>query len=158
MLGAALGLTAFLLALPFAYAALQWAGAAYLLSIAWNAIKPGGRSVLEPRTDLAVDGPRKLFAMGLLTSLLNPKVAFLYLSLLPQFMDPARGHLFLQSITLGVTQISVSFTVNLGIALTAGEVALWFRSRPSWLRMQRWAMASVLTALAVQLAFARRAT
>ncbi|HET8727226.1 MAG TPA: LysE family translocator [Alphaproteobacteria bacterium] len=158
MLCAAFGLTAILLAVPLAYDAIRWAGAAYLLYLAWTAIRPGARSVLEPRTDLAFDPPRRLFAMGFVTNLLNPKVAVLYLSLLPQFVDPSRGHILLQSITLGLTQIAVSFTVNFGIILAVGSVAAWFRTRPSWLKAQRWTMASVLAALAVRLAVEQRAT
>ncbi len=156
MLCAALGLTALLLAVPIAYDAIRWAGAAYLLYLAWNAIRPGARSVLEPRDDLPIDSPRKLFTMGFLTNLLNPKIAVLYLSLLPQFVDPAAGHLLLQSLTLGATQIAISFTVNLTIVFGAGSVAAWFRTRPQWLRLQRWIMASVLAALAVRLTLERR--
>jgi len=156
MVCAALGLTALLLAVPFAYESIQWAGAAYLLYLAWNAVKPGARSVLTPRSDLVPDRPRKLFTMGLVTNLLNPKIAVLYLSLLPQFIDPAQGHLLLQSITLGSVQIAISFSVNLAIVCAAGSIARWFAARPAWLGMQRWLMASVLAALAVRLALDRR--
>jgi len=156
MVAAAFGVTALLFAVPFAYGVLQWAGALYLLWLAWNAIKPGARSVLEPRRDLKVDGPRRLFAMGFLTNLLNPKIAILYLSLLPQFIDPAKGHVLAQGILLGLTQIAVSFSVNLSIVLAAGTLARWFGSRPSWLKLQRWVMASVLAGLAVRLVMDRR--
>ncbi|MCB1628328.1 MAG: LysE family translocator [Xanthomonadales bacterium] len=156
MVCAAFGLTALLLAVPFAYEAIQWAGAAYLLYLAWNAIKPGGQSVLSPRTDLKPDGPRRLFTMGFLTNLLNPKIAVLYLSLLPQFIDPAQGQLLRQSFTLGLTQIAISFTVNLAIVCAAGSIAGWFATRPTWLGVQRWLMASVLTGLALRLALERR--
>ncbi|WP_316979113.1 LysE family translocator [Shumkonia mesophila] len=156
MFAAAFGLTALLLAVPFAYDAIRWAGAAYLLYLAWNAVKPGARSLLEPRTDLPVDGPGRLFAMGFLTNLLNPKIAVLYLSLLPQFIDPAMGHVLAQSITLGLAQIAVSVTVNFLIVLAAGSVAAWFARRPTWLKLQRWLMASVLAAFAVKLALERR--
>ncbi|MFN4282502.1 MAG: LysE family translocator [Alphaproteobacteria bacterium] len=157
MLAAALGLTALLIAVPFAYEALQWAGAAYLLWLAWNAVKPGARSALEPRRDLAFDGPAKLFVMGLVTNLLNPKIAVLYLSLLPQFIDPSRGDVLLQGIVLGLTQIAISGTVNALIVLTAGSVAAWLATRPSWLKLQRWLMAGVLAGLAVRLALEKRA-
>jgi len=157
MLAAAGGLTALLIAVPFAYETLQWVGAAYLLWLAWNAVKPGARSALEPRRDLAFDGPGKLFVMGLVTNLLNPKIAVLYLSLLPQFIDPARGDVLLQGVTLGLTQIAVSFTVNALIVLSAGGIAGWFATRPSWLKAQRWLMASVLAGLAVRLALEKRA-
>lgn len=157
MLCAALGLTALLIAVPFAYETLRWAGAAYLLWLAWAAVRPGARSALEPRRDLAVDGPGKLFVMGLVTNLLNPKIAVLYLSLLPQFIDPARGHVLLQGVTLGLTQIAVSFTVNALIVLSASGIAAWFATRPAWLKAQRWLMASVLAGLAVRLALEKRA-
>ena len=144
------------LAAEIARAALQWAGAAYLLWMAWNAVKPGARSVLQPRTDLPIDGPRRLFAMGFLTNMLNPKAAVLYLSLLPQFIDPARGNVLGQGVTLGLVQIAISFSVNLAIVMTAGSVASWFSGRPVWLRVQRWLMAGVLTGLAMRLALEKR--
>lgn len=158
MLCAALGLTALLVTVPLAYRALQWAGAGYLLWMAWNAVKPGARSVLQPRTDLPIDGPRRLFAMGFLTNLLNPKAAVLYLSLLPQFIDPARGDVLAQGVLLGLLQIAISFTVNFSIVMAAGGVAAWFAGRPAWLRVQRWLMAGVLTGLAMRLALERRPT
>jgi len=152
MLAAACGLTALFLAVPFAYAAVKIAGAPYLLWLAWNAIKPGARSALTPRA-LPADPPRRLFTMGFLTSLLNPKIAILYVSLLPQFENPARGSLLAQGLTLGLAQIAVSVTVNLLIVLAAGTIAGWFGTRPTWLRVQRWFMATVLAGLAVRLTF-----
>jgi threonine/homoserine/homoserine lactone efflux protein len=153
LLCAVFGLTALLFAVPFAYETIRWTGAAYLLYLAWGAVKPGARSVLELRTDLAHDAPGKLFTMGLVTNLLNPKIAVLYLSLLPQFVDPEKGPVLLQAIALGLTQIVVSLTVNFLIVLAAGSIAAWFATRPSWLKAQRWLMAGVLAGLAVQLAF-----
>src|ERR1700744_6089165 len=115
MLCAAFGITALLLAIPYAYDALRFGGAAYLLWLAWQALKPGGRSPFQVKT-LKVDGPRKLFAMGFVTNLLNPKIAMLYLALLPQFIDPAQGVL-VQSLLLGSIQIVISVSVNAMIAL-----------------------------------------
>src|SRR5262245_43106454 len=101
MPSAAFGVTALPFAVPYSYAALRLAGAAYLLWLAWQAVRPGGQSPFRVHT-LPADGPGKLFAMGLLTYLLNPKIAMLYLSLLPQFIDPAQGNVLAQSIVLGV--------------------------------------------------------
>ena len=156
MLCAAFGITALLLAVPYAYDALRFAGAAYLLWLAWQALKPGGRSPFQVRR-LKVDGPRKLFAMGLLTNLLNPKIAMLYLALLPQFIDPAAGSVLTQSIALGSIQIIISVGVNAMIALAAGSIALFLGTRPTWLLIQRWLMGTVLAGLAVRLALEKRA-
>lgn len=150
-----LGLTAIFNAAPVVYGAVKWAGAAYLLWLTWKAIKPEATSILEPRA-LLIEGPRKLFLMGFMTNLLNPKIAVLYVSLLPQFENPSRGSLLAQSAALGLTQIVVSFTVNLLIVLTASKIAVWFGTRPTWLKVQRWLMASVLTGLAVRLAVEHR--
>lgn len=132
------------------YEFLKLGGALYLGWLAWQALRPGGRSPFQVR-DLPVDSPRKLFVMGLVTSLLNPKVAILYMSLLPQFVDPARGSVFLQSLTLGLTQIFISVTVNGLITLSAGAIALFLAGRPVWLVVQRWLMGTVLAALAVRM-------
>lgn len=151
MLMSALGITVLLMAIPFAYDALKLAGAAYLVWMAWQAVRPGGRSPFQVH-DLPKDGPRKLFAMGLVTSLLNPKVAVLYLSLLPQFVDPALGSVFLQSVMLGSTQIVISVSVNAMIALMAGSIALFLAGRPFWMIAQRWLMGTVLAGLAIRMA------
>lgn len=155
MFSAAAGLTALFMAVPLAYEALKWAGAAYLLYLAWQAVKPGARSPFEAR-NLPIDPPRKLFLMGFLTNVLNPKIAVFYLSIFPQFVSPDHGSVFTQSIQLGVTQISVSFTVNLVIALSAAKLAAWFARNPNWLSAQRYIMGSVLAGLAIRLASEQR--
>lgn len=151
MLCAAFGITALVLAVPYAYDALRLAGAAYLLWLAWQAVRPGGRSPFQVR-DLPRDGLARLFVMGLLTNLLNPKIAVLYLSLLPQFVDPARGSVLAQSLVLGLAQIAISVSVNAVIALAAGSIAGFLAGRPGWLAVQRWFMGTVLAALAVRMA------
>jgi threonine/homoserine/homoserine lactone efflux protein len=91
--------------------------------------------------------------MGLVTCLLNPKIAVMYLSLLPQFVDPARGHVAQQSLLLGLTQIAVALCGNCAIALGAGGIAGFLAHRPAWLRMQRYLMGTVLGGLALRIAF-----
>ena len=129
MLCAALGITALIFAIPYAYDALRLGGAAYLAWLAWQALRPGGRSAFEVRT-LSADSPRKLFLMGFVTNLLNPKIAMLYLALLPQFIDPAAGSVFTQSLALGAIQIVISLSVNALIAMAAGTIALFLADAP----------------------------
>lgn len=155
MLCAALGITAIFLSVPLAYDALRIAGAIYLLYLAWQALKPGGRSPFQVR-NLPEDSPRRLFGMGLFTSLLNPKIAILYVSLLPQFIQPEQGSVLLQSLVLGFTQIAVSVSVNALIVFMAGSVTMFFASRPSWQVVQRWLMGTVLAGLAVRMAVESR--
>lgn len=152
MLCAAFGLTALIFAVPYAYDALRLTGAAYIGWLAWQALRPGGRSPFEVRS-LPIDGPRRLFAMGLATNLLNPKIAMLYLSLLPQFIDPQAGSVLTQSLVLGSTQIVISVAVNAMIAVSAASVANFLKRRPSFALIQRWLMGAVLGGLAIRMAF-----
>ncbi|ETK31052.1 LysE family translocator [Microbispora sp. ATCC PTA-5024] len=149
-----LGLTAVFALVPEAYLAIKLAGAAYLLHLAWKTVRPGGVSVFQPR-DLRPDSTRRLFTMGLVTNVLNPKAAVLYLSLLPQFVDPAEGHVMTQSFALGSVQIAVSMLVNTVIVLTAASLAAFLATRPGWLRLQRYVMGTMLGAFAVKLAVDR---
>jgi len=155
MLCAAFGITALLFAVPYAYDALRFAGAAYLLWLAWQALRPGGQSPFKVQP-LPPDRPLRLFAMGLFTNVLNPKIAMFYLSLLPQFIDPAQGSVLAQSLALGTTQIAVSVTVNTMIVLAAGSIAAFLAARPFWLLLQRWLMGTVLAGLAVRMALDER--
>ena len=125
--------------------------------LAWQALKPNGRSPFQVRA-LKADGPRKLFAMGFVTNLLNPKIAMLYLALLPQFIDPVQASVLTQSLALGFIQIVISVSVNAMIALAAGSISLFLGTRPTWLLVQRLLMGTVLAGLALRMAFeAKRA-
>jgi threonine/homoserine/homoserine lactone efflux protein len=64
--------------------------------------------------------------MGFLTSVLNPKIVVFYLSFFPQFLKPAYDSIFYQSLQLGITQMCVSFSVNLLIVVSATQISMWF--------------------------------
>ncbi|WP_288843093.1 LysE family translocator [uncultured Deefgea sp.] len=155
MLCAAFGITALVFAVPYAYDVLRFGGALYLLYLAWQAIKPGGRSAFSVR-ELPVDTPKKLFAMGFITNIANPKIAIMYLSLLPQFISPEHGSVLIQSLMLGSIQISVSLIVNALIAMMAGTLASFLSGRPLWIVVQRWIMGTVLAGLAFRMAYESR--
>ncbi len=143
------GLTTLLLAVPFAYAVLKFTGVLYLLYLAWQAIR--SNSPFETK-DLPHDHPGKLFRMGFFTNVLNPKVAFFYLSFFPQFIKPELDNILLQNLLLGLVQVSISFSVNVIIVLTATRFALFFNKNPRRIRVQKWFMAGILTGLAAKLA------
>lgn len=146
-----LGLSMIFVHVPELYAAVKFAGAAYLGWLAFQTLRAGGTSIFEHRV-IAADPPRKLFMMGLLTNLLNPKAAIMYLSLIPQFVEPGAGRVVAQGFILGGVQIGVSLVVNLAIVAAAGTIAAFLTRRPGWLRAQRYLMGSVLGAFAVRLA------
>jgi len=156
LFAAALGLSAVLLAVPAAFDAIKLAGAAYLLWLAWSTLRGGGFSftpqALEPVAD------RVLFRQSLTASVVNPKIAVFYLSLFPQFVDPAGGAVLLQSVALGIVHISVSTLVDGMLVTVAGALSAWLGMRPGWLRMQRWVLGSAFGVLAIWLALTPRHT
>ena len=149
------GLTALLLAVPLAFDVVKLAGAAYLLWLAWQAVKPGGRSMFEART-LPNDSAATLFRMGLVTNLLNPKVAMFYLSIFPQFIQPDRGSIWLQSLQLGIVQICISASGNTLIIFGAARITQFLARSPGWLLAQRYVMGGVLAGLALRIAMTER--
>ena len=153
---AALGLSAVFVAVPVLYDVVRVAGAAYLLWLAWDALRPQGAGGLFARRDLPIVAPRVLFRAGLLISILNPKVALFYLALFPQFVDPARGSVLGQSLFLGAVQIVIAVCGDLLFVLAAARIARWLNARPMWMTAQRWMLGGVFAAIAMKLALDAR--
>ena len=145
------GLAAVFIYVPVLYVGVKLAGAAYLLYLAWKMLKPGGASLFEPK-ELPRDSRWKLFRMGLITNLLNPKAAIMYLALIPQFVDQSAGNVVAQGFILGGVQITVSMIVNSIIVLLAGAISVFLRSRPTWLKWQRWVTGTLLGLVGIKLA------
>jgi threonine/homoserine/homoserine lactone efflux protein len=93
-----------------------------------------------------------LFRQAMLASVVNPKVAVFYLSLFPQFVDPAAGNVLAQSLVLGVVHVGVSTLIDGALVTVAGLLAAWFARRPGWLKAQRWFLGGAFGVLAVWLA------
>ena len=148
---ASLGLAGVFLTARWLYWTVKLAGAAYLLYLAWQVLRPHGTAVFETR-DLPAEAAARLFSMGLLTNLLNPKAAIMYLALIPQFIVPGRGHLLAQGFALGGIQIAVSAAVNATIVASASGIAAFLGRRPAWLRWQRLVTGTLLAAIAIHLA------
>jgi len=151
---AAFGLSALLAAVPLAYDAVRWLGAAYL---AWLAV-----ATWRTRDDNAPDAVRadlpavQLFRQGLLTALLNPKVALFQLAFFPQFVTPANGSVLMQSLLLAATQLAIVVAGDSLFVLAAAGVRRWFSLRPGWGRWSRRALAGVFGALAARLVWQDR--
>ena len=145
------GLAALFVTVPWLYVGFKAAGAIYLAYLAWQALLPGGRDVFEP-PDVDRDSHLRLLLMGLITNLLNPKAALMYVALIPQFVDPAQGHTAQQGFELGGLQIVVSVSVNALLILVAGSVAQMLRGRPTWASIQRRITGTLLSTIAMLLA------
>ena len=151
---AALGLSAVMLAVPLAFDIVRYAGAAYL---AWLGLKA---LVSRPSSlDVQVLEPVPLgciYRQGIITNVLNPKVALFFLAFLPQFTDPARGSLPLQFVALGLVFVVNGTIVCLGYALAASWLGGWLKGR---YRVSTWlnrAMGGLFVAVGLRLAFDSR--
>jgi threonine/homoserine/homoserine lactone efflux protein len=151
VVAAALGLSAVFVTVPLLYDAMRYLGAAYLLWLAWGALRPGGHDLFAPRP-LPLDSPLRLFRMGLLTSALNPKLAMFYLSLFPQFIDVTRGSVFTQALALGCVQIGINTLGDMCFVFAAGTITSRLARRPLWTAVQRWVLGGVLAGIAFRLA------
>jgi len=151
MLCAAAGITAALLAVPYAWDVLRLGGAAYLAFLAWQCLRPGGRPLFAPRP-MPREPAGRLLGVGFATAVLNPKVALFYMAVLPPFIDPARGNVLLQGVILGVVQIAVCTASDTALVWGAGGIARFLGTRPAWMAVQRWVLGGALALLAVKLA------
>ncbi|MDP3188831.1 MAG: LysE family translocator [Limnobacter sp.] len=152
MFGAAFGITAFFKTQAHAAQILSACGALYMGWLGWNALRPGGRSPLEIRDQLPQEAAGKLFAMGATTSLLNPKLALIFLTLLPQFIDETQGQVLQQSLLYGGLLIFMFALANACMAIFSGSMARFLARKPQWLLAQRMLMGLTLLALSLEMA------
>jgi threonine/homoserine/homoserine lactone efflux protein len=149
MSAVALGLSALIREVPTAYEAIRYAGAAYLLFL-------GARTWLErenvAKAPEAPDALWRVFRQGVVTNVLNPKVALFFLAFLPQFVDAASGQVGVQIVLLGLAFDVSGTSVNIGVALLAGWLGDRLRRNPRLARAQRLFIGGVFVALAVRLA------
>jgi threonine/homoserine/homoserine lactone efflux protein len=152
IVAASAGVAVLLRAWPRAYSVIRLAGAAYLLYLGISMWRSAGRGESLRAIAPATDG--QIFRQGTITNILNPKVAMFFLAFLPQFVDPGRGPVGLQTLALGLF-FNVSGTlVNAAVAWLAGSARTLLESRGGRAWFQR-ACAGILTALGLRLALAR---
>lgn len=154
IVAASLGISAVLIGVPVLFDVVRYAGALYLLWLAFDTLRSPGSALFTPRA-LPAEPPSKLFRTGLLTSILNPKVALFYLALFPQFVDPSHGTVLLQSLLLGATQIVIAVAGDALFVIAAARVSRWLARRPAWESVQRYVQSGVFAAIAVKLALSK---
>ena len=154
VLAAAFGLSAILAAVPLAYDAIRLAGALYLAWLAWSTWR--APAVVAAADTVPPVAASRLFRDGLMTAILNPKVAMFQLALFPQFVDPHRGSVLTQSLLLGATQLAIAVAGDSLFVLAAAGVRRWFSARPSWGAWSKRLLAGIFAALAARLALDER--
>ncbi|HEY1386564.1 MAG TPA: LysE family translocator [Dongiaceae bacterium] len=152
---AALGVSALLQHSETAFLVVKYAGAAYLIYLAWKAVRVGSSGVAGTRA-LARIGLWRVFGEGALTNLLNPKVALFILAFLPQFVDPARGNAAVQILLLGAIFNVGGTTVNAVVACSASLAARALGSSAGFSRWLSRVSALVFVGLALRLALTER--
>jgi threonine/homoserine/homoserine lactone efflux protein len=152
---AAIGVSALLQHSEAAFLTVKYAGAAYLLYLAWKAIRAGDDAAATDR-QLGRAGLRRVFAEGALTNLLNPKVALFILAFLPQFVDPSRGNAAIQILVLGALFNIGGTAINAIVACFASAAARAIGNSAGFGRWLNRISALVFVGLAVRLALAER--
>lgn len=154
-LAVAFGLASLVAYVPYAYDAVRYAGAAYILYLAWRAL-----SDFTPDAGIAARlrlAPlARVYREAVITNVLNPKVAIFFVAFLPQFANPDKGNLTAQILTLATLFICAGFAYLACIALSLGALGEWLRGRPAFWRVQRWLMGGTLGAMAIWLAWPER--
>ncbi|MFF1615247.1 LysE family translocator [Amycolatopsis sp. NPDC058278] len=140
---AAAGLAALFAAVPVAFTVVRVAGAAYLIYLGVQAIR-NRKPLVERKSDRA-------YLSGLLTNLLNPKMVTFTIAFLPQFIDPAKGHVWLQFAVLGAIMIVFEFLVDGTVGVLAGRVGGWVRRKKNQRRIEV-ATGGIFIGLGVKLA------
>ncbi len=151
---AAVGLAALLQASAVAYLIVKYVGAAYLLYL-------GIRTLLSKqsfRVEASTTRPSapRMYVQGMLTNVLNPKVALFFVAFLPQFVNPHSGAVGLQMLMLGVLFAGLGLLYLLLVATLSGSLGALLQRRPAWANRLRWVTGSVLVGLGLRLAIPDR--
>lgn len=152
-IAAAFGISAAFYSSLIAFNAVKYAGAAYLLYLAYKTLKE--RSVVtllntDERSDAA------LFKRGFIMNVLNPKVAMFFLAFLPQFVSPLTGYFPLQMLLLGLIFMVQAVIIFSLIGYFSGSIGGFILTRPKIARYFDWLTAGIFASLGVKLALAER--
>ncbi|MEM9630137.1 MAG: LysE family translocator [Pseudomonadota bacterium] len=154
-LAAALGLSQLFAAVPAAFEVVRWAGCAYLIYLAFKTLRASAGPV-HATAALTDPGGRRIFTEGLLTNLLNPKMALFVLALFPQFVSPSSGSIVLQMLVLATVINGIGFLVNGTVILLGSHIRSFFAGKGRFSGLPRYLLATVFVGLACRLALGSR--
>jgi threonine/homoserine/homoserine lactone efflux protein len=156
MLAAMLGLAAVLHTSALAFAALKWCGVAYLLYMAWQALRETGALAIEQGSAAKVRSSRRVIATGILINILNPKLSIFFLAFLPQFVAVDESQPLARMLELSAAFMAMTFAVFAIYGLFAAAVRDRVITRPKVMTWLRRSFAAGFAALGAKLAWAER--
>ena len=150
ILAAVIGLSAIIAQSAIAFDIIKYAGAAYLIYL-------GFKSLFSKKKNFTINkleeiSYNKIFWQGVITNVLNPKVALFFLAFLPQFIDINSGNTSLQILFLGTWFNVVGTLVNMLVALLFGKLGAWLSSSPGFVQWQERITGVLLIALGIKVA------
>jgi threonine/homoserine/homoserine lactone efflux protein len=154
-LAAALGLSQLFMTVPIAYEIVRWAGCAYLLYLAYKTARQEGAR-FAPTSALQRLSTRRIFAEGLATNLLNPKMALFVLALFPQFVSPEGGSMIWQMLLLATVLNGIGFLVNGSVILLGSHIRTRLAGLVRFPKLPQYLLATVFAGLACRLALGSR--
>ena len=151
---AAFGLTLILQTSAFAFLFVKFAGAAYLIYL-------GIRAWLEKSTFTLETAPpavtsRTLFWQGVLSNVLNPKIAIFFLAFLPQFVDQGSSQVTSQMVLLGLTFACFGLCFLLVVGYSSGAIGKWLTGRPQYAQFFQRLAGGILIGLGIRLALTEK--
>jgi threonine/homoserine/homoserine lactone efflux protein len=154
MAAAIMGLAALLHASALAFQTFKYLGVAYLLYMAWSALKEEGALRIEK--DVRARPALQVTVHAVLINILNPKLSIFFFAFLPQFVSPNEPHPLSHMMLLSAAFMLMTFVVFVGYGLFAAAIRKHIISRPRVLAWMRRAFAGAFVALGAKLAFADR--
>ncbi len=154
MAAAIMGLAAVLYASALAFQALKYLGVAYLLYMAWNALRD--RGTLRVDTGIDTRSTVHVIVRAILINLLNPKLSIFFVAFLPQFVSTREPHPLSRMFALSLVFMVLTFIVFVGYGLFAAWIRTHVVSRPQVLTWMRRGFAGAFVALGIKLALAER--
>ena len=151
VLAAAAGVSLILAKSATAFAAVKYAGAAYLVFLGIRMIWDAWHETKQLPTDV-ISSRSNPFIQGILTEALNPKTALFFLSFIPQFVNRSLGHVFWQFVVLGLISVSLNTLSDIIVSFAAGPLGERIRASATFRRNQRSATGAVMLGLGAYLA------
>jgi threonine/homoserine/homoserine lactone efflux protein len=147
---AAFGLALILQASAKAFLIVKYAGVLYLLYLGIKSFLD--QSTFTSQSQTSIVSSRMLFWQGVLSNVLNPKIAIFFLAFLPQFVDRESGNIPLQMVILGLTFALFGLCFLVVVGYFAGTIGAWLTRRPQYTNILRWCTGGILISLGVRLA------